>query len=129
MRKISFNEDLSSDINKQLDQIIPVNPLTGVRDNIIHQYELDLTAAERSNLEQYLEVQKANNPDKQLSDSELIALCPSRFVQTLSDVKSLAKQMRKVVSDMDDRDNFVQEHNLSETSNPNNSAASVSSSN
>lgn len=112
MHKIGLYDVLSGDINKQLDSVIPLNPLTGLRDNLIHQYELELTASELSSIEKYLEVQDVHSPSTQLSDKELIALCPSRFVCTLSDAKALATQMRKVVADMDSKDKPTQEHNL-----------------
>lgn len=96
--------NLSPDINKQLDAVIPVNPLTGLRDNLVHKYEISLSQAEKAKLEQYIEVQDYSSPSHQLSDKELIALCPSRFVQTLSDAKSLAKAMRKVVENLDSED-------------------------
>lgn len=96
--------NLSPDINKQLDSVIPVNPLTGLRDNLVHKYEISLSQAEKAKLEQYIQVQEYSSPSHQLSDKELIALCPSRFVQTLSDAKSLAKAMRKVVDTLDSED-------------------------
>ena len=113
MNKIGLHDVLLNDIKNQLDSVIPLNPLTGLRDNLIHQYELDLTAAEVSNIEKYLEFQDVHSPSTQLSDKELIALCPSRFVCTLSDAKALATQMRKVVADMDSKDKSIQENNLS----------------
>ena len=114
MHKIGLHDVLSNDINKQLDSVIPINPLTGLRDNLIHQYELDLTASELSNIEKYLEVQDVHSPSTQLSDKELIALCPSRFVCTLSDAKALVTQMRKVVSEMDSKDKFTIDDHLNE---------------
>lgn len=100
-----FNiSNLSPDINNQLDRVIPVNPLTGLRDNLVHKYEISLSQAEKSKLEQYIQVQEYSSPSHQLSDKELIALCPSRFVQTLSDTKALAKAMRKVVDTLDSED-------------------------
>lgn len=100
---------LNSTLNKELDKVIPLNPNTGLRDDIFHKYEIALTDSERHNLESYLQTQDIKNPDKQLSDKDLVALCPSRFVNTLSDVKQLAKAMRDVVSelDMDDEDAAV----------------------
>lgn len=100
MAEIIFNKE----INAQLDKVIPVNPLTGVRDDIVHQYEIALTDSERANLEQFLQVQNVSNPSKQLSDKDLIALCPSRYVQTISDVKHLAQAMRSVVDSLDSAD-------------------------
>lgn len=100
-----FNiSNLSPDINNQLDRVIPVNPLTGLRDNIVHRYEISLSQAEKSKLEQYIQLQDYSSPSHQLSDKELIALCPSRFVQTLSDTKALVKAMRNVVDSLDTED-------------------------
>lgn len=105
MAEIIFNKE----INAQLDKVIPFNPLTGIRDDIVHQYEIALTDSERANLEQYLQVQNVSNPSKQLSDKDLIALCPSRYVQTISDVKHLAQAMRSVVDSLDSADQAVEE--------------------
>lgn len=100
-----FNiSNLSPDINNQLDRVIPVNPLTGLRDNIVHRYEISLSQAEKTKLEQYIQLQDYSSPSHQLSDKELIALCPSRFVQTLSDTKALVKAMRNVVDSLDTED-------------------------
>lgn len=105
MSIIIFNKE----INAQLDKVIPINPLTGVRDDIVHQYEISLTDSERANLEQFLQVQNVRNPSKQLSDKDLIALCPSRYVQTISDVKHLAQAMRSVVDSLDSADRAADE--------------------
>ena len=94
----------SADINKQLDKVIPVNPLTGTRDNILTKYEIALTDSERHNLESFLAVQQANNPHGHISDSDLIALCPSRYISTISDVREVAKAMRTIVNSLDNVD-------------------------
>lgn len=104
MVQIDYGAPLNAHVIKQLDKVIPVNPGTGLRDNIVHKYEIALTDSEKSQLQQFLDVQDVNQPDKQLSDKDLIALCPSRFVQTLSDVRQLANSMRNVVSSLDSAD-------------------------
>lgn len=121
--------NLSPDINKQLDSVIPVNPLTGLRDNLVHKYEISLSQAEKAKLEQYIEVQDYSAPSHQLSDKELIALCPSRFVQTLSDTKALVKAMRTVVDRLDTEDkrsSVDPEYNSPSVDNPSSEAASQS---
>lgn len=105
MNKIDYNTFVfNSTLNKSLDKVIPKNPITGLRDDLVHKYEISLTDSERSRLEQYLDVQDVQQPSKQLSDSDLISLCPSRYLQTISDVNALAKQMRRVVADLDKTD-------------------------
>ena len=105
MKQIDYNSFIfNATLNKSLDKILPVNPATGVRDDLVHKYEVSLTDSERAHLEQYLEVQQVSQPSKQLSDSDLISLCPSRYLSTMSDLQALAKQMRNVVSDLDKAD-------------------------
>lgn len=100
MDNIIFNKD----INAQLDKVIPYNPQTGLRDSIIHKYEISLSDSEKANLRQFLEVQDVHQPSTQLSDKDLIALCPSRYVCCMSDMKQLAAAMRSVVSELDSAD-------------------------
>lgn len=97
---IVFNAQLTKD----LDKVIPVNPHTGLRDSILHKYEIALSDSEKANLQHYLDVQEVSNPAHQLSDKDLIALCPSRFVSSLSDTKELAIAMRSIVQDLDSAD-------------------------
>ena len=104
MVQIDYSTPLNVEINKQLDKVIPVNPVTNLRDNILHKYEISLTDSERHQIEQFLDFQDVHQPDKQLSDHDLIALCPSRFVQTLSDTNSLVQSMRNVVNSLDSAD-------------------------
>lgn len=105
MKQIDYNTfSFNATLNKSLDKILPKNPATGVRDDLVHKYEVSLTDSERAHLEQYLEVQQVSQPSKQLSDSDLISLCPSRYLSTISDVRALAKQMRSVVADLDKAD-------------------------
>lgn len=101
MDNLIFNKD----INAQLDKVIPYNPQTGLRDSILHKYEISLSDSEKANLRQFLEVQDVHQPSSQLSDKDLIALCPSRYVCCLSDMKQLAAAMRSVVSELDSADN------------------------
>lgn len=101
MDNIIFNKD----INVQLDKVIPYNPQTGLRDSILHKYEISLSDSEKANLRQFLEVQDVHQPSSQLSDKDLIALCPSRYVCCMSDMKQLAAAMRSVVSELDSADN------------------------
>lgn len=105
MKQIDYNTfSFNASLNKSLDKILPINPATGVRDDLVHKYEVALTDSERAHLEQYLEVQQVADPAKQLSDSDLISLCPSRYLSTMSDMRALATQMRNVVADLDKAD-------------------------
>lgn len=105
MKQIDYNTfSFNAALNKSLDKILPKNPATGVRDDLVHKYEVSLTDSERARLEQFLEVQHVSQPSKQLSDSDLISLCPSRYLSTMSDLRALAKQMRNVVADLDKAD-------------------------
>lgn len=102
--KDNYDVIFSADINNQLDKVIPVNPLTGTRDNILTKYEIALTDSERHNLEAFLQVQQANNPHGHISDSDLIALCPSRYISSISDVREVAHAMRTIVNSLDNAD-------------------------
>lgn len=105
MKQIDYNTfSFNASLNKSLDKILPVNPATGVRDDLLHKYEVSLTDSERARIEQYIEVQQVSQPSKQLSDSDLISLCPSRYLSTMSDLRALATQMRNVVADLDKAD-------------------------
>ena len=105
MKQIDYTTfSFNATLNKSLDKILPKNPATGVRDDLVHKYEVSLTDSERAHLEQYLEVQQVSQPSKQLSDSDLISLCPSRYLSTISDLRALATQMRNVVADLDKSD-------------------------
>lgn len=97
----NYDTVFSADINKQLDKVIPVNPLTGTRDNILTKYEIALTDSERHNIESFLQVQQANSPHGHLSDEDLVSLCPSRYVSTICDVKEVARAMRTIVTELD----------------------------
>lgn len=97
----NYDTVFSVDINNQLNKVIPVNPLTGTRDNILTRYEIALTDSERHNLESFLQVQQANSPHGHLSDEDLVSLCPSRYVSSICDLKEVAKAMSSIVSELD----------------------------
>ena len=119
MKQIDYNSfSFNATLNKALDKILPKNPATGVRDDLVHKYEVSLTDSERAHLEQYLEVQNVSQPSKQLSDSDLISLCPSRYLSTISDLRALATQMRNVVADLDKCDTNKQSDNSSSAISP-----------
>ena len=126
MKQIDYTTfSFNATLNKSLDKILPMNPATGVRDDLVHKYEVSLTDSERAHLEQYLEVQQVSQPSKQLSDSDLISLCPSRYLSTISDVRALATQMRNVVADLDKSDAVHQpDQSASDTPAPSGSAPS-----
>lgn len=116
--KDNYDLNLSVDINNQLDKVIPVNPLTGTRDNILTKYEISLTDSERHNLESFLAVQQANNPHGHISDSDLIALCPSRYICSISDVREVAKAMRTIVNSLDNADSPAEDSSADNSATP-----------
>ena len=119
MKHIDYNTfSFNATLNKSLDKILPKNPATGVRDDLVHKYEVSLTDSERAHLEQYLEVQQVSQPSKQLSDSDLISLCPSRYLSTITDLRALVTQMRNVVADLDKSDADKQSDNSASASLP-----------
>ena len=120
--KDNYEVVFSSDINNQLDKVIPVNPLTGTRDNILTKYEIALTDSERHNLESFLAVQQANNPHGHISDSDLIALCPSRYISSISDVRDVAKAMRTIVNSLDNADSPVEDSSAVDSASPSSSS-------
>ena len=103
----NYDTVFSAEINNQLNKVIPVNPLTGTRDNILTKYEITLTDSERHNLESFLEVQQSNSPHGHLSDDDLVSLCPSRYISTICDVKEVAKAMRTIVTELDNSNSPV----------------------
>ena len=127
MKQIDYNTfSFNATLNQSLDKILPKNPATGVRDDLVHKYEISLTDSERAHLEQYLEVQQVSQPSKQLSDSDLISLCPSRYLSTISDLRALATQMRNVVADLDKSDADKQPDNSANATSPGVSGDSLS---
>ena len=127
MKQIDYNTfSFNATLNQSLDKILPKNPATGVRDDLVHKYEISLTDSERAHLEQYLEVQQVSQPSKQLSDSDLISLCPSRYLSTISDLRALATQMRNVVADLDKSDADKQPDNSANATSPASSGDSLS---
>ena len=116
--KDNYDVIFSADINNQLDKVIPVNPLTGTRDNILTKYEIALTDSERHNLESFLAVQQANNPHGHISDSDLVALCPSRYISSISDVRDVAKAMRTIVNSLDNADSSAVDSSATSESSP-----------
>ena len=114
--KDNYEVVFSSDINNQLDKVIPVNPLTGTRDNILTKYEIALNDSERHNLESFLAVQQANNPHGHISDSDLIAVCPSRYISSISGVRDVAKAMRTIVNSLDNADSSAVDSSVADSS-------------
>ena len=120
--KDNYEVVFSVDINNQLDKVIPVNPITGTRDNILTKYEIALTDSERHNLESFLAVQQANNPHGHISDSDLIALCPSRYISSISDIRDVAKAMRTIVNSLDNADSPVEDSSAVDSASPSSSS-------
>ena len=120
--KDNYEVVFSVDINNQLDKVIPVNPITGTRDNILTKYEIALTDSERHNLEAFLAVQQANNPHGHISDSDLIALCPSRYISSISDIRDVAKAMRTIVNSLDNADSPVEDSSAVDSASPSSSS-------
>ena len=120
--KDNYEVVFSVDINNQLDKVIPVNPITGTRDNILTKYEIALTDSERHNLESFLGVQQANNPHGHISDSDLIALCPSRYISSISDIRDVAKAMRTIVNSLDNADSPVEDSSAVDSASPSSSS-------
>lgn len=80
------NPSLCEDINKLSDSLFPVNPVTGNPDNMIDKLispgVSDLEKQRILSFMQKMPKSKRNN----LSDDDLIAMLPSRYNSTLTDL-------------------------------------------
>lgn len=80
-----YKVNLSEDIQKTLDIIDPINPVTGHRDGLIDRYmNQNLSQAERDAVAAYLK-DMGKGAIRNLSDKELMEALPSRYLNSLVD--------------------------------------------
>lgn len=84
--KLPNNPSLCEDINKLSDSLFPVNPVTGNPDNMIDKLITPgVSELEKQRILSFMQkmpTSKRNN----LSDDDLIAMLPSRYNSTLTDL-------------------------------------------
>ena len=85
-RQLPNNPSLCADINKLSDSLFPVNPVTGNPDNMIDKLITPgVSELEKQRILSFMQrmpKSKRNN----LSDDDLIAMLPSRYNSTLTDL-------------------------------------------
>lgn len=81
--------DLKGDINETLDRSCPVNPNTGLRDNVIERLDSsDITESERKTiLENMSKIPSSERYD--VSDDVLVEMLPSRYASTQVDMQAV----------------------------------------
>lgn len=84
--QLPSNPSLCADINKLSDSLFPVNPVTGNPDNMIDKLITPgVSELEKQRILSFMQkmpISKRNN----LSDDDLIAMLPSRYNSTLTDL-------------------------------------------
>lgn len=81
--------DLRGDINEMLDRSCPVNPVTGLRDNLLDRLDSsDITESEKKTiLENMSKLPVSERYD--VSDDVLIEMLPSRYASTQVDMQAV----------------------------------------
>lgn len=88
--------NLSEQAEKEIECYAPVNPVTGLRDNILSRLESDINESEKaiilSSLQKMPSSQRSN-----LSDDDMIQLLPSRYNSSNVDMDSVRGYMNMLV--------------------------------
>lgn len=80
------NPSLCQDINKLSDSLFPVNPVTGNPDNMIDKLiSPGVSELEKQRILSFMQ-RMPKNKRNNLSDDDLIAMLPSRYNSTLTDL-------------------------------------------
>lgn len=89
--------DLKGDINETLDRSCPVNPNTGLRDNVIERLDSsDITESERKTiLENMSKIPSSERYD--VSDDVLVEMLPSRYASTQVDMQSVRNYYNNLI--------------------------------
>jgi len=91
--------DLKGDINETLDRSCPVNPNTGLRDNVIERLDSsDITESERKTiLENMSKIPSSERYD--VSDDVLVEMLPSRYASTQVDMQAVRTYYNNLILD------------------------------
>lgn len=88
--------NLSENAQKEIECYAPVNPVTGLRDNILSRLESDINESEKaiilSSLQKMPSSQRSN-----LSDDDMIQLLPSRYNSSNVDMDAVRGYMNMLV--------------------------------
>lgn len=89
--------DLRGDINDVLDRSCPVNPNTGLRDNILDRLDSsDITESERKTiLENMSKMPVSERYD--VSDDVLLEMLPSRYASTQVDMQAVRNYYNNLI--------------------------------
>lgn len=89
--------DLRGDINEVLDRSCPVNPNTGLRDNILDRLDSsDITESERKTiLENMSKMPVSERYD--VSDDVLLEMLPSRYASTQVDMQAVRNYYNNLI--------------------------------
>lgn len=95
----AFMPDLRGDINDVLDRACPVNPNTGLRDNMLDLLDSsDITDSERKTiLENMSKLPTSERYD--VSDNVLIEMLPSRYASTQVDMQAVRNYYNNLILD------------------------------
>ena len=91
--------DLRGDINEMLDRSCPVNPVTGLRDNLLDRLDSsDITESEKKTiLENMSKLPVSERYD--VSDDVLIEMLPSRYASTQVDMQAVRNYYNGLILD------------------------------
>lgn len=88
--------NLSENAQKEIECYAPVNPVTGLRDNILSRLDSDINESEKaiilSSLQKMPSSQRSN-----LSDEDMVQLLPSRYNSTNVDFDAVRGYMNNLV--------------------------------
>lgn len=91
------NPSLCEDINKLSDSLFPVNPVTGNPDNMIDKLiSPGVSEIEKERILSFMEKMPASKRNN-LSDEDLIAMLPSRYNSTLTDLDKVRDFFEKEI--------------------------------
>lgn len=97
--KVETLPDLKGDINEVLDKSCPVNPVSGLRDNLLERLDSsDITDSERKTiLENMSKISASQRMD--VSDDVLIDMLPSRYASTQVDMQGVRDFYNRLILD------------------------------
>lgn len=88
--------NLSELAEKEIEQYAPVNPVTGLRDNILSRLESDINESEKAIILSSLQKMPSSHRSN-LSDEDMIQLLPSRYNSSNVDADAVRGYMNNLV--------------------------------
>lgn len=101
INKLYEGAPINYGLTKSLDKVLPIDPSTGLRRSAVTAYQIALTDAERFKLQSLLVYQQVSKPS-QLSDEQLIATCPSRYMNSEVDISHYLNYVKSLDDNVDD---------------------------